>query len=382
MKISCLQENLSRGLAVVGRAVASRATLPITQNVLLSIDQSMLKLSATNLEVAITTWTGAMIEEEGSVTVPARLLTEFVNSLPNDRIDLELDKSTGVLQISCARSQAHIHGTDASEFPPIPTVEGDVAAQLDPLTLKSAVARVAFAAATEESRPVLTGVEMKLEGDRFSLAAADGFRLAVHHGALLGPVESEIKVIIPARTLNELNRLLGDQEEPVEIMMTPAKGQVMFRIKGGETVEVVSQLLQGSFPNYEQLIPDRHDTRAVLDMPALLRAVRTAAIFARDGSNIIRLQMVPATGDGDTAKVIISARSEEVGDNEEEIDADGIEGDEGKIAFNSRYLLDVLSVLERGKVALETTTSSSPGVFKPIDSEDYIHVVMPMFVQW
>ena len=156
----------------------------------------------------------------------------------------------------------------------------------------------------------------------------------------------------------------------------------MFRIKGGETVEVVSQLLQGSFPNYEQLIPDRHDTRAVLDLPALLRAVRTAAIFARDGSNIIRLQMVPATGDGDTAKVIISARSEEVGDNEEEIDADGIEGDEGKIAFNSRYLLDVLSVLERGKVALETTTSSSPGVFKPLDSEDYIHVVMPMFVQW
>ncbi len=366
----------------MGRAVASRATLPVTQNVLLSIDQSMLKLSATNLEVAITTWTGASVEEEGSVTVPARLLTEFVNSLPNDRIDLGLEAGTSVLKISCARSHASIHGTDASEFPPIPTVDGDVAAQVDPVALKSAVSRVAFAAATEESRPVLTGVEMKLEGDRFSLAAADGFRLAVHHGPLLAPVESEIKVIIPARTLNELNRLLVDQEEPVEIMMTPAKGQVMFRVKGGETVEVVSQLLQGSFPNYEQLIPDRHDTRAILDLPALLRAVRTASIFARDGSNIIRLQMVPAAADGDSAKVIISARSEEVGDNEDEIDADGIEGDEGKIAFNSRYLLDVLSVLERGKVALETTTSSSPGVLKPIDSEDYIHVVMPMFVQW
>ena len=382
MKISCLQENLSRGLAVVGRAVATRATLPVTQNVLLSVDQSMLKLSAFNLEVAITTWTGAMIEEEGAITVPARLLTEFVNSLPNDRIELELEAGTGLLRLGCGRSEAHIHGTDADEFPPIPTVEEGVTAKIDPLVLKSAIARVAFAAATEESRPVLTGVEMKIEGSRFSLAAADGFRLAVHHGALVAPVESEIKVIIPSRTLNELSRLLGDQEDPVDIMMTPAKGQVMFRVPGSETVEVVSQLLQGSFPNYEQLIPDRHDTRALLDLPSLLRAVRTAAIFARDGSNIIRLQVVPGAGDGDNGKVIVSARSEEVGDNQDEVDADGIEGEEGKIAFNSRYLLEVLSVLERGKVALETTSSSSPGVFKPTDSDEYIHVVMPMFVQW
>lgn len=382
MKISCLQENLSRGLAVVGRAVATRATLPVTQNVLLSVDQSMLKLSATNLEVAITTWTGAMIEEEGAITVPARLLTEFVNSLPNDKIDLQIQPGSGVLQLSCERSKATIHGTDASEFPPVPTVDDGVSAQVDPLVLKAAIARVAFAAATEESRPVLTGVELKLEGDRFSLAAADGFRLAVHHGVLQSPVDSEIKVIIPARTLNELNRLLGDQEEPVDVMMTPAKGQVMFRIRGGETVEVVSQLLQGAFPNYEQLIPERHDTRAILDLPALLRAVRTAAIFARDGSNIIRMELVPSNGGGGSGKVLISAKSEEVGDNQDEVDADGIEGNEGKIAFNSRYLLDVLTVLDRGKVALETTSSSSPGVFKPTDTEDYIHVVMPMFVQW
>ena len=380
MKISCLQENLSRSLAVVGRAVATRATLPVTQNVLLSVDQSMLKLSATNLEVAITTWTGAMIEEEGAITVPARLLTEFVSSLPNDKIDLEIQPGSSVLQLSCDRSKATIHGTDANEFPPIPTVEDGVSAQVDPLVFKAAIARVAFAAATEESRPVLTGVELKVQGDRFSLAAADGFRLAVHHGALLSPVDSEIKVIIPARTLNELNRLLGDQEEPVDIMMTPAKGQVMFRIRGRETVEVVSQLLQGAFPNYEQLIPDHHDTRAILDLPALLRAVRTAAIFARDGSNIIRLELVPSNGGG--GKVVISAKSEEVGDNRDEVDADSIEGNEGKIAFNSRYLLDVLTVLEKGKVALETTSSSSPGVFRPTDSEDYVHVVMPMFVQW
>lgn len=379
MKLSCLQENLSRGLAIAGRAVASRATLPITQNVLLSTDQSMLKISATNLEIAITTWIGSMIEEEGAITVPARLLTEFVNSLPSDRIDLELLPDTGVLQLTCGRSEARINGTDAAEFPPIPTVEEGIAAQVELSALRNVISRVAFAAATEESRPVLTGVEMNLKGDRFTMAAADGFRLAVHHGNLVQPVASEVSVIVPARTLSELNRLLGDQDEPVEINMTPAKGQVLFRLRG---VELVSQLLQGTFPNYEQLIPQTYQTRVVFDLEKLLRAARTAAIFARDGSNIIRLQILPA-GDGQlSGKVIISAQSEEVGDNQDEVDPDGIEGDESKIAFNSRYLLEVLSVLERGTVALETTTSSSPGVFKPTDSDDYIHVVMPMFVQW
>jgi len=382
MKISCLQENLSRGLAVVGRAVANRATLPVTQNVLLSVDQSMLKLSATNLEIAMTTWVGAMIEEEGSITVPARLLTEFVNSLPNDRIELEMDKSSGLLHISCGNSDAHINTTDASEFPPIPTVDDGIAAEIDPVVLKSAIGRVAFAAATEESRPVLTGVELKLNENKFTMAAADGFRLAVFHGALLQSVPEEMSVIIPARTMNELNRLIGDQEEPIEIMMTPAKGQVMFRIKGGDTVEIVSQLLQGTFPNYEQLIPQSYTTRAIMDLPTVLRAARTASIFARDGSNIIRMHLMPAASDSEPPKVEISARSEEVGDNQDIVDLDEIEGEEGKIAFNSRYLLDVLSVLEKGKVALETTTSSSPGVFRPTDSEEYIHVVMPMFVQW
>ncbi|MCH7841547.1 MAG: DNA polymerase III subunit beta [Chloroflexi bacterium] len=382
MKISCLQENLSRGLAVVGRAVASRATLPVTQNVLLSVDQSMLKLSATNLEIAMTTWVGAMIEEEGSITVPARLLTEFVNSLPNDKIDLELEQGSGLLQISSGSSTAHINITDASEFPPIPTVDDGIAAEIDPLVLKTAITRVAFAAATEESRPVLTGVEIKLDGNKFTMAAADGFRLAVQKGELLKGVPEEMSVIVPARTMNEVNRLIGDREEPVEILMTPAKGQVMFRVRGGDTVEIVSQLLQGTFPNYEQLIPQSYTTRAVMDLPTVLRAARTASIFARDGSNIIRMHLMPAAADSEPPKVEISARSEEVGDNQDIVDLDEIEGEEGKIAFNSRYLLDVLAVLEKGKVALETTTSSSPGVFKPIDSDDYIHVVMPMFVQW
>ena len=383
MKISCLQENLSRGLGVVGRAVASRATLPVTQNVLLAADQGMLRLSATNLEIAMTTWIGAMVEEEGSVTVPARLLADFVNSLGNDRIDIEMEQDSRVLQIKSGRSQASINGTDASEFPPIPTVEDAIVAQADPSTLRGAIARVAFAAATEESRPVLTGVEMKLQEGRFTMAAADGFRLAVHHGDLSQSTPEEISVIIPARTMNELNRLLSDHSEPVDIMLTPQKGQVMFRLQGGDTVELVSQLLQGTFPNYDQLIPQSYTTRAILDSQATLRATRTAAIFARDGSNIIRMHVMPnPEEDGTGGRLLISARSEEIGDDQDEVDVAELEGEEGKIAFNSRYLLDVLSVMDRGQVAIETTTSSSPGVFKPTDSDDYVHVVMPMFVQW
>ena len=384
MKISCLQENLSRGLAVVGRAVASRPTLPVTQNVLLSTDQNMLRLSATNLEIAMTTWIGAMVEEEGSVTVPARLLTEFVSSLGSDRIDLEMEPDSRVLQIKSGRSQANINGTDASEFPPIPTVDDAVVAQAQPAALRTAITRVAFAAATEESRPVLTGVEVKLKEGAFTMAAADGFRLAVHHGELSQPVPEEISVIIPARTMTELQRLLNDNSEPVDIMLTPQKGQVMFRLQGGDTVELVSQLLQGTFPNYDQLIPQSYTTRAILDLQQTLRAARTASIFARDGSNIVRMHVMPNEEgeEGTGGRMVISARSEEVGDNEDVVDIAELEGEEGKIAFNSRYLLDVLSVLERGRVAIETTTSSSPGVFKPTDSDDYVHVVMPMFVQW
>lgn len=383
MKVSCLQENLSRGLSIVGRAVASRATLPVTQNVLLETDRSMLKLSATNLEIAITTWIGAMIDVEGAITVPARLLSEFVNSLPSDRVDLDVEEDSSILQFVCGRDKARIHGVAASEFPPIPRVVEGVAARVDSQEFKRAIGRVVFAAASEESRPVLTGVQAKLDGDRFTLAAADGFRLAVQHGTLAAAVEEEIGVIIPARTMNELSRLLTDQDDTVEIMMVPARSQIMFKSGG---VEVVSQLVQGTFPNYEQLIPQKFDTRSTFDSQRLLRVTRSAAIFARDGSNIIRLQMSPRPEDAEETEAAgtatISGRSEEVGENQTALDMMEMEGEEAKIAFNSRYLQEVLSVLERGNVAIETTSSSSPGVFKPTDDDNYVHVVMPMFVQW
>jgi len=376
MRVSCLQENLSRGLAVVGRAVATRTTLPITSNVLLSTDGGRLKLVATNLEIAISCWVGAQVEEEGTITVPARLLNDFVSSLPGERIDMTLSPRTRALELKCARFEAHISGMDAADFPPIPQVSEGVGVSLDPASLHRAISQVVFAAATEESRPVLTGVQAEFQESTLTLAAADGFRLAVHKLGLSQAVES-MAVIIPARSLSELGRLLGEQEEPVEMTINPQRSQVLFRLKNAE---MVSQLIQGTFPNYSQLIPQSYDTRAVVSLNEFLRATRSASIFARDGSGIVRLMMTPGEEAG-PGKLAISARAEEVGDNVGEIDAQ-IDGEAAKIAFNSKYLSDVLGVLADEKVAIETTTPSSPGVIRPVGQENYVHVVMPMFVQW
>ena len=385
MKVSCLQENLDRGLSVVLRSVASRATLPVTQNVLMTTDGGMLRLASTNLEMSMTTWIGAMVEEEGSITVPARLLSDFVKSLGADRIELEIEPSSHVLKLKAGRAEASLFGTPATDFPPIPQVEAERVFQVDPGRLRSAIDQVDFAAAKEESRPVLTGVNVRLSENGFTLASADGFRLAVRNG-VLEQAADEVTVIIPASTMTELGRLLGDNQEPVELLLVPERGQLMFRVHGHDKTELVSQILQGTFPNYDQLIPQEYETRAVLELPSVLRSTRTAAIFARDGSNIVRMQFKPTSDEGESVgRLTISANSQEVGDFEEELDVVELEtknGEESKIAFNSRYLVDVLSELKGSRVTLEISSPSSPGVFKPTDSDDYVHVVMPMFVQW
>ena len=377
MKLSCLQENLNRGLSVVGRAVATRTTLPITNNVLLVTDQSRLKLVATNLEMAISCWICAKVEEEGAITVPARLLTEFISSLPGEKVDINLSPKTKTLELKCARFEARISGVDAKDFPPIPRIEDGITTKVAVDSLRQGISRVVFAAASEESRPVLTGVDAQFEENLLTLAAADGFRLAVYKLPITVPVSEKSEVIIPARTLAELNRLMVDHEEAVEITLSPSKGQIMFHLKN---IELVSQLVQGTFPNYAQLIPQSYTTRAVVDVAEFLRATKTASIFARDGSGIVRLVAAPG-GELTPGKMTISARSEEIGDDVGEIDA-MVEGEEAKIAFNGRYLTDVLSVLGESQVALETTNPSSPGVIRPVGVDNYIHVVMPMFVQW
>ena len=377
MWITCLQENLSRGLGVVGRAVATRATLPVTQNVLLTTDQSRLKLTATNLEIAISTWIGAQIDHEGSVTIPARLLTEFVNQLPDDKIEIDLVDSPKGVYLECARFKANMNGTDAEEFPPIPTVEDGTTVVVPADVLKGAIERVAFAAATEDSRPVLTGIKVEISGNKLTLAAADGFRLGVETVELATGVEEDMGFIVPAKTMQEVQRLIGDRADDITITVTEPASQVLFKF--GD-IEIVSQLVQGAFPDYEKLIPASAGTTATVKLQDFLQAARAAAVFARDGSGIVRLIVSPGE-DGAPGKITVASRAEELGDNEGGFEAE-IEGDEAKVAFDSRYLLDVLGVLGSGTVTLETTTPSSPGVIRATDRAGYTHVVMPMFVQW
>ena len=375
MKLSCLQENLSKGLSNVGRAVATTTTLPITKNILIATDDSRLKLVATNLEMAISCWIGAKVEAEGAITLPARILTEFINSLPNEKVEMALNQRT--LQLKSGRFEAKINGIEASDFPPIPQVADGISTKIEAEVLHQAITQVSFAAATEESRPVLTGVHMEFDESKLTLAAADGFRLAVYTAATLESVKEKTAVIVPARALNELNRFLSDGEEQIEIVINKQKSQALFKLKN---IEMVSQLIQGNFPNYSQLIPQSYESRAVIEVADFLRATRMASVFARDGSGIVRLIVTPG-GEATAGKVAISARAEEIGENVGEIDA-MIDGGEAKIAFNARYLSDVLAVIRQKQVALETTTPSSPGVLRPVGIDNYVHVVMPMFVQW
>jgi DNA polymerase-3 subunit beta len=363
-----MQENLARGLSVVSRAVSSRSTLPVLANVLLKTEDAGLKLTATNLEIGITYWVPGKIDEDGATTVPAKLLTDLVSSLPSgDKVELEVTAGD-TLHVKAGRFQTHIKGIDADEFPAIQTAGDRPTTRVAQNVLRRALAETAFAAASDEARPILTGVLAKFEGDQLTLAAADNYRIAVKTVPILDAVP-ETSVVIPARALNELARILGDTDDPVDIVLAAGRNQVLFHLDG---VDLVSRLIDGQFPNYQQVMPQAHATRAVLDREELLRAVRPAALIAHESANIVKLQI---GGDGDEG-VTVSANAE-VGDHVGQVEAE-VEGDGTTIAFNARYLADVLTNVDAEQFALELNGPLSPGVFKPVGDDQYVHVVMPV----
>ena len=368
MKLSVMQENLARGLSVVSRAVSSRSTLPVLANVLLKTEDAGLKLTATNLEIGITYWVPGKIETDGATTVPAKLLTDLVNSLPSgDRVDLELTAGES-LHLTCGRFETHVKGIDADEFPAIQTAGERPTTRIAQNVLRQALSETAFAAASDEARPILTGVLARFEGDQLTLAAADNYRIAVKTIPILDAVP-ETSVVIPARALNELARVLSDVDDPVDVILASARNQVLFHLDG---VDLVSRLIDGQFPNYQQVVPTSHTTRAILDREELLRAVRPAALIAHESANIVKLQI---GGDGETG-ITVSANAE-VGDHVGQVEA-SVEGDGTTIAFNARYLADVLTNVDADQFALELNGPLSPGVFKPVGDDHYVHVVMPV----
>ena len=374
MKVSCLQENLAKGLSIVSRAVAPRtATLPVLTHVLLATDNGRLKIAATNLELGVTCWIGGKVETEGAVTLPSRTFADLVALLPQDTVNLELNVRTQTVRVQSGRTDANIKGIDAQEFPIIPTFNSTAAAFIDPAVLKKMINQVVFSAATDESRPTLTGVLTKLDGKTITMAATDGFRLSVRKAELKESVAEARTFLIPAKALAEVARVMGEQEEPVAISLTPTNGQVLFHMNN---VDVVAQLIDQKFPDYEHIIPRKHETRSVMNSADLLKACRQAGIFARDSLDTMRLAIKPGE-ELEPGKVTVTARADETGDNLSEVEAI-VNGSGVEIGFNVKYLIDVLTVIDTPQVAIETTQPRSPGVVRMVGDENFLHVIMPM----
>ncbi|MEP6470047.1 MAG: DNA polymerase III subunit beta [Chloroflexota bacterium] len=370
MNISVMQENLARGLGVVSRAVSSRASLPVLANVLLKTENNGLKLTATNLEIGINCWVPGKVEAEGEITVPAKLLTDLVMSLPNQRIDLQLSAKDRTLKVNCGTSRASIKGIDADEFPVVAAIGESPATSVEARQLRDALGEVVFAAASDESRPILTGVLTKFSGEAMTLAAADNYRIAVRSLATSRAVAPEMSIVVPARSYAELIRILPDSDDPIDITVTPNKSQVLFHVEG---IDLVSRLIEGQFPNYEPVIPTGHSSRAVIDRESFLAGARRASIFARDSANIVKVELAGDGGEG----ISITAHAADIGENADTLDAT-LEGQATTIAFNARYLIDVLANLRAEQAALELSGPLAPGVIKGVGKDDYVHVIMPV----
>jgi DNA polymerase-3 subunit beta len=299
----------------------------------------------------------------------------LVNSLPSDRVDLAQTDEAHTTAVTCARVKANIRGMDPDEFPLIPTVSEQPSAAVPADLLRAMINSVVFAAATDDARPVFTGVLATFAGDTLTFAAADGFRLSVRSATLAEAAAGDFSVIIPARTLAELGRILPDGEEPVEVTVTPNRSQVLFHTG---SLDLISRLIEGQYVNYRQIIPQKYVARAVVSTAAWNKATRIAGFFARDSNNIVRVSLDPGEGE-ESGSLTIAANAADVGDNVNQIDA-AIEGEPLTVAFNAKYISDVLGVITSYQVALELNGPAQPGVVRPQDGTDFLHVMMPMSI--
>ncbi len=386
MNLSCLQENLSKGLSVVNRAVALRSTLDVLSNVLITAEEDRLRLSATNLEIGIHCWIGAEVAEEGGVVVPSRILTDFVSSLPPEKVNMGLEVRTMKLHLKCGDYTAVINGIDPNQFPEIPMGDDGHSLMVEVGILQKMIAQTAFAASADESRPALMGIHIEVQDDLLTMAATDGYRLALRTARTEVPVESPFRVLVPAKAMAELARISGDAKEGslVQIRVSDLQNQAVFHLegegssdKGGAYQEVtfVSQLIDAKFPDYRAIIPKEYETKAIAETQALLKAIKVASLFARNEANLVKLDLIP----GDSGSIMVQARSKELGENETRVPAE-VTGKGISIGFNAKYLIDVLSVIDTPQVVLQTTQPDRPGVFMPLGAgeETFTYVTMPM----
>lgn len=372
MKISTTQENLAQGLSLVSHVSSRNVNLPILQNTLLKIDGKVLRLLSTNLELAVSCLVRGRVEEEGEITVPARLFAEYVALLGSGQIDLVL--SGNALLIKSGKSETKINGIPAAEFPVIPGVGDGKKYKLPIGETHRALGSVLFSVAQTESRPELTGVFFSFAGGVLTLAATDSYRLAEVSVSLVeGSSDSSITLIIPARTLAELARMLAAPrdgvESPDELVVTVTENQVQFEVGNAE---LQSRLIEGTYPDYRQIIPTRFQTETVLSKAEFVSAVKAASLFTKSGLYDVRLEFSPKK------PLIIKAADTQTGEHRAEVAAQTT-GEENHVVVNYKYLLDGLNAIRDDEIHFKMIDASNPCLVTPKDAnEKYVYIVMPI----
>lgn len=370
MRVKVPQETLVKNLSIVSRFVSSKPTLPVLGNVLLSAEKT-LKLSATNLQMGIDLCFSAKIQEKGAITVPAKILLEFVSSLPPQEVVLE--KEGGILYVSCGSSKARVNGIEAEEFPSLVKIGGKPGLILSAKEFARSLIPVCFSASLEEGRPVLTAVLTEIREKEIVFVATDGYRLSWKRMIVKSPLKKN-KLLIPAKTLLEIERIIRERrEKEVKIFVLAKQNQIVFSI--GD-IQVSSRLVEGSFPDYKKVIPKEAKTEVEVETEDLLQAVRVSSIFARNSANIIKISC--KSGEG----LVLSANTKEVGGNVSRIGA-RVKGEDLEIAFNARFILDFLNNISGEALLLQFSGSLAPGVFRVLEEkakENYLHLIMPVRV--
>jgi len=367
MKISCTQEKLNKGLSIVSRIVGTRTTLPVLSNIYLEATAGQLKLSATDLEIGVTTSIGAKVDEEGSLTVPARLISEFIAANNDDNLNLESKATT--LHLKSQRYEANIKGIDSSEYPVLPEVSKESLVELPVSEFTAAISEVIVACASDDTRPVLSGIYFKFERDTLYLVATDSYRLAEKKISVPG-LDGEREFIVPARTMQEILRIAGAVETTEKIGISATDNQVSLTLGG---TQIVSRLIEGSFPNYKQIIPTSFKSTANVELPEFSSAVKMASLFARQGGNNVKVKF-------SGGEIVITSVADQVGDNISRVKAE-ISSDSDEITFNAKYIADILQVLPEKKLLFEVNDKFSAGVIRPEKAKDFVYIIMPLRVE-
>lgn len=369
MKVFLLQENFSKALNIVSRSIAPKAALPILSNIVLATEKGRLKLSTTNLECGINLWLGAKVEKEGSIAIPAKILTEYISSLPPEKISLQVKENS--LFLSSSGHKANFSGSPVADFPEIASFSGKPDLVFKKEDFAENLGQVVFSAATDEGRPVLTGVLMRANKQGLSLVATDGYRLSVKEIKMKGGLEANI--LIPAKALLEVARISQEKDEEdkeIKMALTKDKNQVVFSLPG---IDYSSRLIDGEFPDFEKIIPESSKIETEFDKEEFFRAVKVAAIFAREQANVVKLSL-------EQNKIIVSAENPQVGGNETEVGAK-TKGGKLEIAFNCRFLLDLLGSITAEEMVFEASEALSPGVFRLKRDPSFFHLIMPVRLQ-